>query len=129
VIIHAGYGMVTSRSIFDLYGSCDHFASGAKNALFCAWCFCTCDLTSAGVEGQEKYAAVFLEIGKRLKRLRKERGLSQEDMLSFGFSTRHWQQMEAGRPITLTTLFRVCDVFGIAPEALLKGVYGSTHPE
>jgi hypothetical protein len=24
-------------------------------------------------------------------------------MISFGFSARHWQQIEAGRPITLTT--------------------------
>jgi hypothetical protein len=27
-------------------------------------------------------------------------GHSQEDMISFGFSARHWQQIEAGRPLT-----------------------------
>jgi transcriptional regulator with XRE-family HTH domain len=75
------------------------------------------------VASQEKYAAAFREIGARLKQLRKDRGLSQEDMLSFGFSTRHWQQVEAGRPITLTTILRACDVFGIAPETLLKSIY------
>ena len=93
------------------------------STLFCSWCFCTCDFTSADVESQEKYAAAFKEIGKRLKQLRKDRGLSQEDMLSFGFSTRHWQQVESGRPVTFTTLLRACDVFGIAPEILLDGVY------
>jgi len=81
------------------------------------------------VASQEKYAAVFEAIGLRLKQLRKDRGLSQEDMLSFGFSTRHWQQVEAGRPITLTTILRACDVFGIAPESLLKGIYKPTQTE
>ena len=75
------------------------------------------------MESQEKYAAVFREIGARLKDLRKQHGLSQEDMLSFGFSTRHWQQVEAGRPTTLTTLLRVCDIFSVPPEVLLKGIY------
>lgn len=75
------------------------------------------------MESQEKYKAVFREIGKRFKGLRKERGLSQEDMISFGFSTRHWQQVEAGRPVTLTTILRACDVFGIAPEILLEGIH------
>jgi hypothetical protein len=30
-------------------------------------------------------------------------------MISFGFSASHWQQIEAGRPITLTTLLRICE--------------------
>ena len=99
------------------------FGPNAPNTLICSWCFCTCDLTSADVESQEKYEAVFRELGKRLKNLRKERGLSQEDMFSFGFSTRHWQQVEAGRPVTFTTVLRACDVFGIRPEELLAGLY------
>jgi len=44
-------------------------------------------------------------------------------MFSFGFSTRHWQQIEAGRPISMRTLFRICDVFGVKPEHLLRGLY------
>jgi transcriptional regulator with XRE-family HTH domain len=55
--------------------------------------------------------------------MRRKAGYSQEDMLSFGFSTRHWQQIEAGRPVTLTTILRACDVFNIAPESMLKGLY------
>lgn len=55
--------------------------------------------------------------------MRRTQGHSQEDMLSFGFSTRHWQQIEAGRPITLKTLLRICDVFEVAPEKLLRGLY------
>jgi transcriptional regulator with XRE-family HTH domain len=69
----------------------------------------------------------FRALGKRVRELRKKRGLSQEDMLSFGFSTRHWQQIEAGRPITVTTLLRICETFGISVEKLVrrldKGIY------
>jgi hypothetical protein len=55
------------------------------------------------------------------------RGLSQEDMISFGFSARHWQQIEAERPITVTTLLRICEVFQVPVARLLqaldKGIY------
>lgn len=51
-----------------------------------------------------------------------ERKLRQEDMISYGFSLRHWQMLEAGRPSTLFTLLRVCDAFGLPPEELLKGL-------
>ena len=49
-------------------------------------------------------------------------GFSQEDMLSFGFSTRHWQQVEAGRPITVTTLLRICEVFEVPMSGLVEGL-------
>jgi transcriptional regulator with XRE-family HTH domain len=75
------------------------------------------------VESQAQYAPFFRELGKRLKALRRKSGYSQEDMLSFGFSTRHWQQIEAGRPITVTTLLRVCDAFQASPERLLRGLF------
>lgn len=72
---------------------------------------------------QVEHERVFKELGARLKAMRKKLGRSQEDMLSFGFSTRHWQQIEAGRPITLKTLLRICDVFEVTPEKLLRGLY------
>jgi len=75
------------------------------------------------VARQVEHERVFKELGARLKAMRKKQGRSQEDMLSFGFSTRHWQQIEAGRPITLKTLLRICDVFEVTPEKLLRGLY------
>jgi hypothetical protein len=45
-------------------------------------------------------------------------------MLSFGFSTRHWQQVEAGRPITVTTLLRICEVFELPMSKLVQGLDG-----
>ena len=64
----------------------------------------------------------FRALGVRVKALRKKRGFSQEDMLSFGFSTRHWQQVEAGRPITVTTLLRICEVFETPMSKLVQGL-------
>jgi transcriptional regulator with XRE-family HTH domain len=72
------------------------------------------------VAGQEEF---FRALGKRIRKLRMENGYSQEDMIGFGFSARHWQQIEAERPITLTTLLRICDTFDIRPERPLKGLY------
>jgi hypothetical protein len=43
-------------------------------------------------------------------------------MISYGFSVRHWQMIEAGRPTTMFTLLRVCDAFGIPLEELVAGL-------
>jgi transcriptional regulator with XRE-family HTH domain len=66
----------------------------------------------------------FRALGLRVRELRKKNGYSQEDMISFGFSARHWQQIEAGRPITVTTLLRICEVFEISMSNLVKGLGG-----
>ena len=64
----------------------------------------------------------FKALGQRVRGLRKKHGHSQEDMISFGFSARHWQQIEAGRPITLRTLLRICRVFRIHVDHILQGL-------
>jgi hypothetical protein len=43
-------------------------------------------------------------------------------MISYGFSVRHWQMIEAGRPITMLTMLRVSDAFNIPPEDLIAGL-------
>jgi transcriptional regulator with XRE-family HTH domain len=64
----------------------------------------------------------FRALGRRIRELRKKRRYSQEDMISFGFSARHWQQIEAGRPITMTTLLRICDTFHVPMARLVRGL-------
>ena len=68
---------------------------------------------------QQKF---FRNLGQRVKKLRQKAGLTQEDMISKGFSARHWQQIEAGRPITVTTLLRICKVFRVRIDKLVKGL-------
>jgi transcriptional regulator with XRE-family HTH domain len=64
----------------------------------------------------------FAALGERVKKLRRSKGFTQEDMIGFGFSARHWQQIEAGRPITVTTLLRICDTFSIRAARLIEGL-------
>ena len=68
------------------------------------------------------YRRFFRALGHRIRSCRTESNLSQEDMISYGFSVRHWQMIEAGRPTTLFTLLRICDVFEIQPEQLVAGL-------
>ena len=47
-------------------------------------------------------------------------------MISFGFSARHWQQIEAGRPITVTTLLRICEALEVNLVPILgEGIAGT----
>jgi DNA-binding XRE family transcriptional regulator len=74
---------------------------------------------SAIMVNQQKFFHAF---GNRIRELRKTLGYSQEEMNSFGFSVRHWQQIEAGRPITVSTLLRICEAFKIPVERLVHGL-------
>jgi hypothetical protein len=74
---------------------------------------------SASRELPGNYARFFRALGHRIRGLRVERKLSQEDMYSYGFSVRHWQMIEAGRPFTMFTLLRICEAFEVAPEQLV----------
>jgi transcriptional regulator with XRE-family HTH domain len=67
-------------------------------------------------------AKFFRALGQKIRKLRKKSGFTQEDMISFGFSARHWQQIEAGRPITVRTLLRICEVFEIPMANLVRGL-------
>ena len=62
----------------------------------------------------------FKRLGQRVRKLRIDRGMVQEDMLSYGFSTRHYQRIEAGLPINLKTAYRLCKVFGIGLSELFE---------
>lgn len=67
-------------------------------------------------------ATFFKELGHRVRSLRVKARYRQEDMKYFGFSVRHWQQVESGRPITVTTLLRICQVLKIKPDDLVRGL-------
>ncbi len=62
-----------------------------------------------------------------MRQLRQAQNLSQEDMILFGFSGKHWQQLETGRPITVTTLLRACEALGVPMAEVVKdldkGIY------
>lgn len=66
----------------------------------------------------------FKSLGVRIKRLREEAGYSQEDMLSHGYSVRYWQKVEAGKPITLRTLLRICRIFSTPMSDVVRALDG-----
>lgn len=68
------------------------------------------------------YARFFRALGSRIRSYRTECGLSQEDMIFHGFSVRHWQNIESGRPITMFTLLRICEAFDVSFEELFAGL-------
>ena len=64
----------------------------------------------------------FAALGRRIQTLRQRGGYSQEDMISFGYTVRYWQRIEAGKPITLRTLLRICRILGTSMESLVRGL-------
>ncbi|MGH9511445.1 MAG: hypothetical protein ACRD2U_04850 [Terriglobales bacterium] len=43
-------------------------------------------------------------------------------MIDFGFSARHWQQIEKGRPITMKTLLRITIALNVPLSKLVRGL-------
>lgn len=43
-----------------------------------------------------KYDKLLVKVAGNIKRIRKQKGLSQSDMESFGFDLRNYQRLEAG---------------------------------
>lgn len=68
------------------------------------------------------YSLAFKEIGKLYSAERARLDRVQEDVIDYGFSVRHYQQLEAGRPHSLTTLFRVAEMYGVPPSKFLQGL-------
>jgi transcriptional regulator with XRE-family HTH domain len=64
----------------------------------------------------------FEALGSRIRSIRRRKHYTQEDMISFGFSARHWQQIEKGRPITMKTLLRVTVALEVPLSALVRGL-------
>ncbi len=65
-----------------------------------------------------------MRFGRRVKELRTGRKLTQEDMTERGFSLRHYQRIEAGRSVTLNTIWKLSRAFGVQPRELLPPTVG-----
>lgn len=74
-------------------------------------------------------ASVFRELGNRIRAIRLDRGWKQEDMQGRGFSLRHWQFIEEGRPITVRTLIRIAVALEVPLERIVAGINGGRGPE
>jgi transcriptional regulator with XRE-family HTH domain len=66
--------------------------------------------------GFQRFCAAF---GERVRALRRARGMTQEDMMDRGFVLRHYQRIEAGRSVTLQTVWKLARAFGVSPRLVL----------
>ncbi|WP_432432307.1 helix-turn-helix domain-containing protein [Granulicella aggregans] len=72
---------------------------------------------------QHTYELFLKELGARLRQMRKERGWTYRSMVvDHSFHISHWQGFENGKGISLRSLFRVCEVFQISLEELVRGL-------
>ena len=46
-----------------------------------------------------------------------------------GIGAKHWQQFESGRPITVTTLLRVCEALKVEASVLLANLDSGIYKE
>jgi transcriptional regulator with XRE-family HTH domain len=61
------------------------------------------------------YAVPFFNaLGKRVRALLEKNDMTLDDVISYGFSARHWQMIEKGRRINVTTILRICAVFQLS---------------
>jgi|HubBroStandDraft_2_1064218.scaffolds.fasta_scaffold206631_2 transcriptional regulator with XRE-family HTH domain len=58
-------------------------------------------------------------LGRRVRELRLERQMTQEDMMDHGFSVRHYQRIEAGWPATFATIWKLARAFQVTPRMVL----------
>jgi transcriptional regulator with XRE-family HTH domain len=64
----------------------------------------------------------FLKLGQRIKKIRREKGLRQEDMEDFGIPYKYYQRIESPgkRPanITMKTLLKIAKALEVDPYQL-----------
>jgi hypothetical protein len=58
-------------------------------------------------------------VGARVRALRLKCHLTQEDMMDYGFDIRHYQRIEAGRSVTLWTVWKLAQAFKVSPRRIL----------
>ena len=64
---------------------------------------------------------LMLLIGKRVRQLRTEKGLRQEDMCEFGFDYKYYQRIEYGeKNLTIKTLNKLATAFGVPVSELFN---------
>jgi transcriptional regulator with XRE-family HTH domain len=69
----------------------------------------------------KKYERFVLNIARNVVRVRKSKGLTQEQMVDLGYSYRHYQRVESGKHSpNLNTLFRLAETFKVDIREFFK---------
>ena len=69
----------------------------------------------------QSYDLLLNKIAENIKKARKRKGLTQENMMDYGFNYRHYQKIESGSySMNLYTLHRLSTIFNVNIRNLLK---------
>ena len=69
----------------------------------------------------QSYDLLLNKIAENIKKARKRKGLTQENMMDHGFNYRHYQKIESGSySMNLYTLHRLSNIFNVSIRNLLK---------
>jgi transcriptional regulator with XRE-family HTH domain len=74
-----------------------------------------------------RFRTFCVALGRHVRALRTERGMTQEDMMDHGFSVRHYQRIEAGLSINLLTVWNLARAFGVSPRSILPEAISPTR--
>lgn len=70
---------------------------------------------------QYDYDAFLVDLGRRVKELRTQRGLSHRAMISeHGFHLNQLHRIESGNGVSVQTLLKLCAAFDLRIEDLLR---------
>ena len=69
----------------------------------------------------QNYEIILKRIAENIKKVRKQKGLTQENMVDYGFNYRHYQKIESGSySMNLYTLHRLAQAFNTNVKNLLE---------
>lgn len=79
---------------------------------------------SSNREIEEEYWTYISDIGDRLRKVRESRGWTLEYCEEMGYTSwRHLREVEAGtKNVSIVTLLRLCKLYGMTLNELLKGI-------
>lgn len=69
-----------------------------------------------------RFGNFYKKFGEKCRRLRRQRGMTQEGMMQFGFDRRHYQSLEAGKAFHMDTAIRLSKAFKISLSELFDGL-------
>ena len=73
------------------------------------------------MDQDQSYDLLLKNIAENIKKARKHKGLTQENMMDYGFNYRHYQKIESGSySMNLYTLHRLSTIFNVSIRNLLK---------
>ena len=75
-----------------------------------------------GKMNERQIAKFFKDFGLRLKEIRSERKMTQQDVADQGIDLRFYQRLEAGKPCELRTVLKLSKVFKLSISEMFEGL-------